>query len=432
MAQSDSLVDTSLRAFLSTYDAAPTVWVALSGGLDSSVMLHALCHAKWVVPQKIKVIYIDHGLHAESVKWQQQCQQQCQQWGLALYIERIESAPTPGESVEAWARSQRYQLFSQHLAQDDILLMAHHADDQIETLLLNILRGAGPRGLSGIPVMRSLGQGKIIRPLLTCPREAIRQYAQTHHLTWVEDPSNADIRFDRNFLRHEIVPLLKKRWPQLTKNAQQTTQHCKVEHRIVSQWTQQRLAQMTLQRDRLNIRLLQIYETDEQALIIRAWLMALQQQPPGRQWLTQLYDTVIGARADAAPVLKYGSGEMRRFRHHLYWLAKPMQPIALYHIKWDGKVPLYVPGWPQALTHDYLQRQGLDVSCIPWQHVSVRSRTGGEKCRPQGWHHLKALKICFQYFNIPPWQRDVMPLLYVEDQLIMVIGGWVCAYPQID
>ncbi|HEV2320748.1 MAG TPA: tRNA lysidine(34) synthetase TilS, partial [Gammaproteobacteria bacterium] len=193
--------------------AAQRYWVALSGGLDSMVLLTALAVERGGLPGELRALHVHHGLHPKADEWQRHCEVACASLGIPLEIRRVEVHPATGESLEAVARERRYAAFREVVGADDLLLLAQHADDQLETFLLQALRGAGVRGLAAMPESASFSGLKLARPLLAYGRAELEAWARQQGLSWVEDPSNADTGFDRNYLRHEVLPRLKQRWP---------------------------------------------------------------------------------------------------------------------------------------------------------------------------------------------------------------------------
>lgn len=190
--------------------------VAYSGGLDSHVLVHALAGLRAELRLPVRALHVHHGLQPQADDWVVHCEAVCRQLEIPLLVEQLDLAPGAGESIEAAARAARYAAIAKHLRRDEMLLTAQHRDDQAETLLLQLLRGAGLEGLSGMPGCRAWQGGWHARPLLDVDREALAVYARDHQLQWIEDPSNLDERFDRNYLRHRVMPLLRARWPSAT------------------------------------------------------------------------------------------------------------------------------------------------------------------------------------------------------------------------
>jgi len=192
-----------------------TIWIAYSGGLDSQVLLHLCVQSKYM--NKIKAIHIHHGLSKNADQWVEHCKETCQNLKIPLIIKYIQINEIKRKSLEELARHKRYEIFEELLEENDVLLMAHHADDQAETFLLRALRGSGIEGLSAIPQQRKLGKGILYRPLLNFSRMELQKYAHENNLKWIEDESNQCEKFDRNFLRKQIIPILKNRWKGLEK-----------------------------------------------------------------------------------------------------------------------------------------------------------------------------------------------------------------------
>ena len=201
------------------------VYVAYSGGVDSHVLLH-FCASIKLLKDKITAVYVHHGLQAEAESWAKHCEKTAEGLGVDFLVLRVNAYAKSGESPEEAARNARYAALKSLMDADDMLLLAQHREDQLETVLLQLFRGSGLRGLSGMPERMAFGQGVMLRPLLNIPKQAINDYAQAHQLSWVEDPSNQSNDYDRNFLRNAVVPLLKQRWPAIDKTVSRSAKHC--------------------------------------------------------------------------------------------------------------------------------------------------------------------------------------------------------------
>ncbi|WP_232821094.1 tRNA lysidine(34) synthetase TilS, partial [Dyella sp. C11] len=206
------LIDTLQRALHE--QSQGELCVAYSGGPDSTALLHALSQLPAARARGLRALHVDHGLHADSHAWASHCRQLAHEWGVMCLVMRVDVDHARGYGLEAAAREARYRVFAAALKHDEHLLLAHHRNDQVETVLLKLLRGAGPEGLGGMRAMRRLGQGMLWRPLLETPRDVLRDYVAQHELPCIDDPSNNDARLSRNFLRHEILPRLSQHWPQ--------------------------------------------------------------------------------------------------------------------------------------------------------------------------------------------------------------------------
>lgn len=398
-------------------DLTPLIWIAYSGGLDSTVLLHVLANDPSIPANKLKAIHINHGLSPHADQWVTHCQQVCEQLNIPLVVKNVQGKPKSGESIEAWARDQRYQIFEKHPGQNDVLCMAHHADDQAETVLLRLMRGAGTPGLAGMPAERALGKGKLIRPFLTHSKADLRQYAEKQDLTWIEDESNTHIQFDRNFVRHEVLPLLQQRWPKAVEKLNQTAQHCQQDNQVITQWANKILSSSDLTEGSvtLDLTLLQQYSQAEQALLIRHWLKTLGQLYPTQPWLQELHNSVINAKPDAKPMLKLGAGEIRRYRTKLYWIpasAGMTKKVAPYCIPWEEGIT--IPDYPNPITKALLIERGLNPDKTDWNQLMV--------CNRGGYPHPSKLKKVFQASGTPPWQRDQTVIIYDnQEQKILIL-----------
>lgn len=280
--------------------------VGLSGGLDSTVLLHALL--AWARPRGVPLLaaHVDHGLAAQSARWAERCRQQCREWAVDCSVLSVAAAGLslePGPGLEARARAARYQLLAPLVAAGDALLLAHHADDQSETLLLRLLQG---RGLIPMPAQRSFGAGTLQRPLLALPRDTLRDYAGRQGLRWLDDPSNADQNLDRNFLRHRVLPLLRERWGPVDRSL--------VRVGAASEQTQAVLAQLLEGQATLDLSVLRAAQAAAPAqavILLRAWLRG-QGEFAATDRALGSFLTQLDAPPDRAPALALGAGRLLR------------------------------------------------------------------------------------------------------------------------
>jgi tRNA(Ile)-lysidine synthase len=299
------------------------ILIAYSGGVDSSVLLHQLAHTQPL--DQLRAIHINHALYPEADHWQAHCEAICQSLGIPLICIQLKEAPPQGASIEAWARDQRHAIFAAHLQPGDILMTAQHADDQAETLLLQLIRGAGPKGLSGMPAEKPLGEGRLQRPLLSWNKEKILAYAQAHQLSWITDHSNQDLTFDRNYLRQGVIPLLKDRWPGLEQTLSRSAAHCAEQESLIKHLLAplyqgvQGSAPGTL-----SIEALLANPPGVQRALVRHWLAEQGFPLPSRDKFEKIFENVIPARPDAQPLLVWGGQCIRRYRDNLY--ALPYEP----------------------------------------------------------------------------------------------------------
>lgn len=399
------------------------LWVAYSGGLDSHVLLHLLVRAQQRSPQlNLHAVHIDHGLSPHSAAWRVHCQQVCQELGVDCHVEQLDRSKLTGPSLEASARQARYEIFTKLLSNDGTLLTAHHRDDQAETVLLRLLRGAGSQGLAAIPEQRSLGKGELVRPLLTFTRAQLQQYAQEHQLRWIGDDSNSRTDFDRNYLRHEVMPLLQARWPAASTTLARTAEHCRetttlLQELATQDWQQ---SQGTVA-NTLSVTALTSLTPARQRNLLRFWLQQLDLPLPSERQLEQLRSDCLTQREDAAPLMHWSGVEVRRFNGSLY----AMSPLAAHDanviLPWlDSSKPLQLPSDLGQLTVAHLEMMGIVLTNNT--NVSVRFRQGGERIELPGRQGSHALKKLFQEWRVAPWLRDRIPLLYVDDKLAAVLG----------
>lgn len=393
------------------------ITVAYSGGVDSTVLLHALAQLQANYSFKLKALHIQHGLQPEAERWLTHCAEICRQWQIPFLAERLKQSPGPGESVEAWARQQRLALFERALiGSDSVLVTAQHQQDQAETLLLQLLRGSGGRGLAAMPALKSLGSGFLARPLLGCSRQQILSYASEHGLRWVEDPSNRNTDFDRNYLRQVIWPQLLQRWPGAASNLARSASHLAAQNRVLDQYCQQLFPEAgDLQQRRLSLDYLAKLNNDQRMALLRYWIYACGFRPPSTRRLQAGLGMLLGANPSANPSLRWGDISIQRYRRQLYLLrhlaTEPLHATAL-----SPNAEFRVAGLAS-----FRIEPGFPGFAWPAQGaLQLRFRHGGEKLQlqPGGCHH--SLKKLLQAWGIAPWQRARLPLLYHQDKLVAV------------
>jgi tRNA(Ile)-lysidine synthase len=341
-----------------------------------------------------------------------------------LQVQCVNAKHDAGESPEEKARQVRYQAFAKTMTSNDVVFTAQHCDDQAETLLLQLLRGSGPHGAAGMPVLAPLGQCTLARPFLTYSRQQLLHYAQEHALNWIEDPSNVDIAYDRNFLRHEVLPHLRRRWPSLSQTLGRAAEHYAEAARLLDMLAADDLARVAADQG-LDIGQLQALDAARQRNLLRYWFRQLDLPVPQARQLEHILSDVIPARADAEPCVRWPGAEVRRYRGTLMAMSPlPATDTETIH-PWDLSGPLDIPHPAGRLVARAVTGRGLAVHRAT-SGVSVRFRRGGEVCQPQGRQHHHDLKTLMQDAGIPPWQRDRIPLIFVDEQLAQVVGHWLC------
>jgi len=400
-------------------------WVAHSGGLDSHVLLHRLAGLRGDLPEIAGAMHIHHDLSPNADAWASHCQDVCRQLGTGCEISRVDIAE--GEGLEDSARRARYAAMEAYLQPGDAVLLAQHQDDQAETFLLQALRGGGPRGLAGMPVMASLGDGYLVRPLLDISRQQIHGYARQHDLQWIEDESNQDTRFDRNFIRHEVMPKLSQRWPSAGRTLSRTAAHTAGLVQIADELLLDELQGVIGSRsDTLSIRALKTLSLARASLLIRALCHKLGLPVPATSHIRELLDKQLHADADRQIHINWPGAEFRRYRDDLY-IHSPLPRVSetQWHYEWDGKGILSIPELGGNLMLEACTAQGINHQFIE-KGLIIRPRTGSERCQPAGDRHRRDLKTIYHNHDVPPWERERLPLIYAGDSLLAIADIVVC------
>lgn len=403
--------------------AVTRVLLALSGGLDSSVLLHAAAAAR--LPQPLLAIHVNHSLSPAAGYWQAHCESLCRSLGLPLICETVVVTPE-GEGLEQAARRARYQAMERHLRAGDLLLMAHHQADQVETFFLRLARGAGPSGLAAMAEVRHWGPARLGRPFLNCDRDAMQAYAQAHGLSWIQDESNADERFDRNYLRLQVLPQLQRRWPGLPAQVARATDLCRESAQLLDEYAALDLHTCAPRPERVGCSLLAGpllgWSEPRRHWVMRHWLALQGYRAPARKRLVQLTDLLAAAR-DQNPLLDWGDCELRRFGDRVYCLPggwnRPVFTPRDVELSGDSCVDLTDGTWLQTLSG----QPGLAPG-----HYRVLPRCAApalKRGHPFLRQHSQTLKNLLQEFHLEPWLRDRVPLVLAGDQLAAVADLWV-------
>lgn len=399
-----------LVARLSALKASGRLLVAYSGGLDSTVLLHALRGVPGV-----RAVHINHGMQAQADAWASHCARQCEHWRVPLDI-RMVQPDLRRDGPEAGARAARYAAFSALMGEKDVLLTAHHANDQAETFLLQALRGAGVRGLAAMPEIAPLGAGRIARPLLDFSRKQLLQYARAHALDWVEDSSNVDTRLARSYLRVSVSPQLAQHWPGFESQLVRAAAWCAQASEL-----QDDLARMDIQTSRgplpecLCRRVLTSLSGPRQDNLVRYWLRDLGLAAPDHRHLAQIRYAVNHAGSDAQPLVEWADVQLRAFQEWIFVMPALAEPPEEYVATWDMREPLCLPAGCGVLQ---ASRPVGD------RRVTVRLRQGGERLALARRAHSSSLKKILQAAQVPPWVRARLPLVYMGEELVAVADYW--------
>jgi tRNA(Ile)-lysidine synthase len=429
----EQMFTASLKAFLQ--GQGRDVVVAYSGGVDSHVLLHSLASVREQFPQHhYYAIYIHHGLSANADLWQRHCELSCKALNIEFKTAKVEVVKTSRQSLEANAREARYIQLNAMVADNSIILLGQHLDDQLETFLLQLKRGAGPKGLSAMPVLQESERNiQFIRPFLDISRQQILSYAQAHQLQWQEDESNQNVAFERNFLRQQVLPVINQRWPEFAQSVSRSAALCAEQQGLLDEVVEQRLADIKLAEDCLDINKLSQLSDAWLAQIVRYWLAQQQIISPSLAIMQRLGPDLLAAREDANPVLRWQNWQFRRFANKLYVLP-------LYGEMQDCQLsvsPQQRCLLPDGLGSLYLSSSANNASVainFPEPTTSLQIKFGGfaVKFKPHGQVHSKPLKQWFKLWKIPPWQRERSALIYAQDTLLAVLcEGQLIAAEQV-
>ena len=388
--------------------------LAFSGGLDSHVLVQALAILRPQLSAKLAVVHVNHGIHPESEGWAEHCRQVCERLGLAFDMHTVNARPQQGQSPEAAARQARYAVFTGLIGAGDMLLTAHHQDDQAETLLLQLLRGAGPKGLAAMPELKDFGAGYHARPLLAFTRESLAAYAYQQGFAWIDDPSNDEPVYRRNFLRHEILSRLRQQWPALSRTLSRSAGLCAEAAELLDELADKDLDALRHE-DSISLPGLLALTPSRQRNLLRRWCVREQLSLPSEAQLHQIQQQIVAA-PDHMPVISWPGAEFRRYQDRVF-LLPPLPPVTPdISFDWDLDQVLKLP--QGTLTAVMGCRNGL-TERIKRQRIRVTFRVGGERLLMTSGHH-HPLKKLFQEYRVLPWWRNRIPLIYVDDELAAV------------
>jgi len=430
MASSKKLRSDDLREFVA---AKLTQWVgagqrltlALSGGVDSVVLLDILAQLRLPLKFQLSALYVNHQISPNAPAWGRFCAELCRHCGVPYAEETVTLERHSGASLEALARAARYRAFAR--CDTDFMVLAQHLDDQAETLLLQLLRGAGLKGLSAMPEARGMpAASRILRPLLDISRDAIVEYAQRRKLAWIEDESNRDVAFDRNFLRHDVLPVLDKRFPAYRETFARSARHFAEAANLLDELAEIDAAG-TIQENRLDVAALRRLSPARAKNLLRHYLDKQGMLMPSAVRLDNLLRQLTDARPDARIHIRQGEFELRRYRDVAYALRPIDEKTPEFSQPWQFEAELALPYG--RLSFERRQGAGISLARLRAAPVTVRYRRGGERLRPECGRPTRSLKNLLQETAVPPWQRERLPLVFCGDELVFVPEvGIACAY----
>jgi tRNA(Ile)-lysidine synthase len=374
----------------------------------------------------LRALHVHHGLSPHADEWVVHCESICQQLAVELIIERVTLVRGNGESLEAQARTARYLRLTARMREGEWLLTAHHQDDQLETLLLALKRGAGLRGLAGILPSQPFAGGRLLRPLLDISRTELADAAVTLPFGWVEDESNQDVSYDRNFLRQQLIPQLKARWPAMAQTAARSMARCAEQEALLDE-----LAESDWHRagegEALHIGPLHDLSPTRRNNLLRYWIRRQGGEMPSREQLGRLWQEVALARGDANPRLNWGRLSCRRYQERLYLVSPDLQPCHQVLPLTLGE-PLTLPDGLGTLSVRWQESgEGLLRAPRPDEPLSVRFQVApGIPLKPVGRGGSRRMKKLLQEYGVPSWQRGRIPILYYGEQVAAVVGLFIC------
>ena len=404
--------------------------VALSGGMDSVVLIDLLSKLSAKMQFTLSAVHIDHGISANSNGWAQFSRKLCRSLGIPLKTTKLKLKRGPGVNLESLARDARYQVFSSLRA--DYVVLAQHLDDQAETLLLQLLRGSGARGLSAMPMVRSQPTGignhalppspRILRPLLEIPQSEIESYAKEHQLSWITDESNADTSFDRNFLRHEILPILGERFPSYRTTFLRTSRHLSEASSMMDELAESDSERCTLS-GKIQIEGLRTLTLPRAKNLLRYTLGEMGAILPSTLKLDEILRQLLSSSPSTKPHLTFGMTEIRCFKGAIH--IRPLSAVAdtEWQLSWNGEKKLIIPERGGTISFSRRKSAGISLSKLMTEEsITIRPRRGGERLCPDRNRPRRSLKNLLQEASLPPWERSILPLLFGGESLVWAPG----------
>jgi tRNA(Ile)-lysidine synthase len=414
-----------LKAFEAINKPSPHVLLAYSGGLDSTVLLHLLTQLNSQISFQLKAMHVHHGLSPNADFWTQHCKETCAKYAVPLLLSQVKVDAKSGLGIEASARSARYQALYQ--AQADMICLAHHQDDQAETFLLQLARGSGVKGLAGMAAIDL--QRKLLRPLLEVDRATLESYAHQHQLQWVEDESNEDTAFDRNFIRHEILPMFKTQYPAINKTLSRTARHLAEASQLLEELAKIDAESAIIKTSdslfaKLDLKRLVLLSEVRAKNLIRWWLVMHQSclpnlLLPSADVLDQIVNQLLHTQSDTKVKIKVGQHLfVRKYLENAY-LVVEHPSVPSFNILWQGEAEIKISEGVH-LTFNKQQGEGLSLQKLAHVKLRVKNREGGERFKPDIGRPKRTIKRMLQEYNIPPWQRECLPLVFMDEILVAI------------
>lgn len=390
--------------------------------MDSVVLLHLLQSIAPRFRWRLSALHVHHGISPNADAWAEFCIKLCAQYDIPLQVERVDITCLRDEhGVEAAARKLRHKAFLNHVC--DFVALAHHADDQVETMMLQLLRGAGVKGVSAMPLLKPANpqMHATVRPLLDASREQLHDYATQNGLTWIEDESNADVRYPRNFLRHQILPELAECFPQYRETIARSARHFAEAAQLMDELAQFD-ASSALDDETLDVGALRSLGSARAKNLLRYFLHVRGAVMPQSVQIEDMLRQLCEAREDAAVCVSFGEWEVRRYQDRIYVMSTLGDFDRTVVLAWSGEAELVWPALKARLVFSEVVGNGISVEKLEGERISLRLRSGGESLRLHSKGANRSLKNILQEKYVPPWQRERLPLLYRGDELVAIIG----------
>jgi tRNA(Ile)-lysidine synthase len=425
----NDLLERVSAALLPLLAANSTVLTGLSGGVDSVVLLHILHRLAPRHSFSLSALHVHHGISSNADDWADFCKALCEDCSIPLHIEKVDIAPLRSHGIEAAARKLRHSAFAARGC--DFVALAHHADDQAETLLLQLLRGAGVRGASAMPLISApgvlnAGACSVIRPLLRCTRQEILSYARAHQLRWIEDESNADDNYPRNFLRHQLLPLLQQKFPAYRSTLSRSALHFAEASQLLDELASADAA-LFMQGGTLAVAALQDLTPPRARNLLRFYLHQSGAAMPQAVQLDDMLQQLCSARLDANVCVAYGHWQVRRYHGKVHVLQALCEFDRLVSLPWQNEAVLEWAALNARLVFTQTQGAGISLAKLRQGKVVLRTRCGGETMRAHLHAATRSLRNLLQEQHVLPWLRDRLPLLYCNEELVCVVGVAIAA-----
>jgi len=420
---------------LSSIEKIPAIIIAYSGGLDSSVLLHAAVQLKNQKKiSELSAAHVNHGLQSHADEWQNHCEKICEKWQLPLKTTRL-NLTDKNQLSEADARDGRFQFLEQLVENGQMILFAHHLDDQVETLLFRLFRGTGMHGMSGIPEARNFGKGRALRPLLKFSRQELLNYAKQHQLKWIEDPSNRQSEYRRNFIRNDVLSLIRSKWSSVSQSIAQFSNIAKQQVEILDEVAEQDLLDLHINLESLCLNKLIDLSLARQNNLLHFWVRRITNQSPSFGEIAEVFkqlDFSTGVIVDPEKSIKVkvGSGWIRSYNQRLYFCSnEEPEPLKKSKVWMNLKEPLELENGlsvsSKTVKNITSENEFMIRKPEADEVVTVRPRVGGEVVHPSYRQHSTELKKIYQELKIPPWKRKWLPLIYYDDQLVAIPNMFV-------